>query len=367
MNILELCISPDLGGLELYVVNTCKILSDKDNVTAVIHENGKIKERLSEQDLDIVYLKYSSKVLPVIAAIKLAKIIDSKNINVIHMHWAKDLALAALAKKFSRTNPILVYTRQMQITRSKDDYYHRFIYKQVNYFVSITEKLSELARKFLSESDREKVRTLYYGVKQPESFLSATEIRNLRAQAGFGEDEFVVGLFGRIEEQKGQYLLINAIARLQQQGEQVNGLIVGHAMEQSYLGVLKQEVKDKGIVDNICFMDFVENPQDWMQACDVVVLATREETFGLVLVEAMHAGVPVIGTNSGGVPEIIEHGKTGLMFNYEDVKGLCDCILAMKNDTHQRQVFAQAGQEKARKLFDVASHYRKLREIFQEG
>ena len=367
MNILELCLSPDLGGLELYVVNTCKMLSDKDNVTAVVNENGKIKDRLLEQELDVVYLKCFSKILPIISAIKLARIIDSKNIDVLHMHWGKDLALASLAKKLSASKPKLVYTRQMQITRSKDDWYHRFIYQQVNFFVSITEKLSGLARRYLSENDRGKVRTLYYGVRQPKHHLSNSEILDLRKQAGISCDDFIIGLFGRIEEQKGQYVLIDAITRLQQQGENVGGLIVGHAMEQQYLDSLKQDVRDKGIENSIHFMDFVENPQEWMQVCDVVVLATREETFGLVLAEAMHAGVPVIGTNSGGVPEIIEHNKTGLMFNYADVDGLCDCVLTMKNDEQKRKSFTVAGQEKARRLFDVDVHYKKLREIFQEN
>ena len=367
MNILELCLSPDLGGLELYVVKTCEALSRSDTVTVVVNEQGKISGRLQGMDVDIVFLKYLSKAFPVVAAKKLARIIDAKNIQVIHMHWGKDLALAALAKKFSTSKPKLVYTRQMQITRSKDDFYHRFIYQQVDIFVSITEKLATLARKYLSPNDKHKVRTLYYGVKQPEKFLSESEVRELRKQVNFTYNDFVVGLFGRIEKQKGQYLLIDAISRLKQRGENIAGLFVGHAMEQSYIEELKQDVKKKGIDKNIYFMDFVENPQDWMQACDVVVLATKEETFGLVLAEAMHAGVPVIGTNSGGVPEIIDHDKTGLMFSYADVDGLCNCILTMKNNEQKRKAYAKAGQDKARKMFNIETHYTKLRELFQES
>lgn len=366
MNILELCLSPDLGGLELYVVNTCRELSKKDNVTAIVNEGGKIKVRLKSLNVEVFYLNYYSKVLPIIAARKLAKIIDERKIDVVHMHWGKDLALASLAKRFSNAKPKLVYTRQMQITRSKDDFYHRYIYQQVDMFISITEKLANLARKYLSDNEKNKVRTLYYGIKQTEHSISATEKQALRDQVGFNKDDFVVGLFGRIEKHKGQYLLIDAIARLQQQGESIKGLIVGHAMQQSYLESLKQDVKDKGIEQNTSFMDFIENPQDWMQACDVIVLATKEETFGLVLAEAMHAGVAVMGTNSGGVPEIIEHNKTGLMFKYADIQDLCDCLLIMKNDDTKRQHYVMAGQEKARRLFDLESHYNQLRKLFKE-
>jgi len=363
MNILELCLSPDLGGLELYVVNTCRELSKKDNVIAIVNEDGKIKARLQDLNVEALYLSCFFKALPVIAARKLAKIIDERKIDVIHMHWGKDLALASLAKRFSNAKPTLIYTRQMQITRSKGDFYHRFMYRQVDIFITITKVLAELSRRFLSKDNEKKIVPLYYGVKAVDTVLSSEEKFKYRKEIGFTQSDFIVALFGRIEVSKGQDVLIKAISKLFQQGYQVKALIVGHAMEDSYFSAMKENVKKSGLEQNIKFMGFVENIQDWMQACDVTLLASKEETFGLVLAEAMHAGVAVIGTSSGGVPEIIEHDKTGFLFDYGDVDKLCEYILEFKNNQQKMQDYAKAGKEKAKRLFDIDTHYVELRKL----
>jgi len=363
MKIMELCLSPDLGGLELYVYRASMKLAETDKVHAVINQKGKLTERFKDTDLPVSYLDKGFKVLPLFSALKLAGIIDRYDIDVIHMHWGRDLSVAALAKWFSKKKPRLVYTRQMQITRNKDDIYHRFLYKQVDVFITITKVLAKLARSFLSEADKHKVVPLYYGVEEPDKFLSQDEKQQLRKKAGFVESDFIVALFGRIEEYKGQHVVIDAIARLKQQGNAVKCLIVGHAMYKEYFSTIKNRVKENGIEHDIHFMDFVENPQEWMQACDVVVLATKEETFGLVLAEAMQSGVAVIGTNSGGVPEIIDHDKNGFLFEYGDVINLCKYILELKENESKALQQAKAGQEKAKQLFDINKHYVELRKL----
>ena len=363
MNILELCLSPDLGGLELYVYRASMKLATTDNVCAVISEKGKLAERFSDKNIPLYYFKKPFKLLPVFSALRLARLIDKDDIDALHIHWGRDLSLASLAKWFSKKKPRLIYTRQMQITRNKDDFYHRFIYSQIDVFITITQKLAELARSFLSDTDKHKVVPLYYGVQEPDKILSTAEKHQFRMDMGFADTDFIVALFGRIEEFKGQHVLIDTIAALNKKGTDVKCLIVGHAMDQMYLDTIKNSVKNNAIEKNVYFMDFVENPQDWMQACDLVLLTTKEETFGLVLAEAMHAGVAVIGTNSGGVPEIIEHGKTGLMFEFGDVNELCEHIVQMKNNPEQRKTFANAGQEKAKRLFDIEQHYAKLRKL----
>lgn len=363
MKIMELCLSPDLGGLELYVYRASMKLAETDNVHAVISQEGKLAERFRNTELSVSNLDKGFKILPLFSALKLAKIIDRNDIDVIHMHWGRDLSVAALAKWFSKKKPRLVYTRQMQITRNKDDVYHRFLYKQVDVFITITKVLANLARTFLSESDKNKVVPLYYGVNSPSKFLSNTEKNELRERIGFSEPDFIVALFGRIEEYKGQHVVIDAIAKLKQQGHVTKGLIVGHAMDKGYFSDLKNSVAVKGIENDICFMDFVENPQEWMQACDVVVLATKEETFGLVLAEAMQSKVAIIGTNSGGVPEIIDHGENGFLFEYGDVDKLCKYILELKENENKLLQHSKSGHKKAKRLFDINKHYIELRKL----
>ncbi|MDZ7661033.1 glycosyltransferase family 4 protein [Thiohalophilus sp.] len=362
MRLLELCLSPDLGGLELYAYRCALELDKTDEVLGVIDPQGKLQGFFAEQGLAWVGLQSGFKPLPLITAKKLAKIIDQHRIDVLHVHWGKDLPLAAWARTLSRSKPRVVHTRQMQITRPKTDRYHRFIYKNMDLILAITQRLESDLKKFLPAQMENRIVTLYYGVKSPQTLIDPNTQQQLREELNVPEQAFLAGIFGRIKETKGQYLLIEAIKKLHSQGKTAYGLIVGHPMEPAYLEQLKQAVRESGLDPYIRFMDFVKEPQRWMQVCDTVILASQEETFGLVLAEAMQAGVAVIGTNSGGVPEIIEHGHSGLLFEPGDSGALAAQLASLQDDPQTRASLAQAGRERAAQLFDYAGHFRLLRQ-----
>ncbi len=361
MNILELCLSPALGGLELYMYRSAKHLSETDPVTGVICEDGQLKAFFEREGLAFSTEKTFFHAFPVFTAKRLASLIDVREIDVIHTHWGKDLPLAALSKWFSKRKPRLVYTRQMKMTRSKDDFYHNFLYGQMDLMLCITDTLAAEAKQFLNNEYVAKIKRLYYGVDTPSHLLTHEERQGLRQDWGVKKDDFLIGLFGRIEESKRQHLLIDVIAKAKEAQQDMRALIVGHAMNGSYLENLKSRVTETGLKEEIIFKGFVARPQDWMQACDCVVLASFEETFGLVLIEAMQVGVPVVGTNRGGVPEIIDHEETGFLFESDDGDGLYKCLRSLKMDEDLRQKLAKAGQLKARHFFATEDHFKRLR------
>lgn len=362
MKILELCLSPDLGGLELYMYRSCEaLLRQGDEVVAVINPAGRLVQYTEKLALERHFVTHGWRVLPLRNAQRLARLIDARGIDAIHVHWGKDLPLAAFAKALSRRKPRLVYTRQMQLTRAKHDFYHRFLYGQMDVMLTITRLLERAARERLPAADRDKVETLYYGVKAPEQPLASEERHALRSEWGVAEGAMLVGLFGRIEAFKGQHLMLQAFAHEINRNEKLHLLIVGHAMDQEYLAQLQRSVKELGLEGRVTFRDFVDNPQRWMQACDVVALTTLEETFGLVLAEAMRAGVAVMGSNSGGVPEIIEHEQTGLLFTAGDAEAMAQQLHRYATDGALRVRLAESGKAYADKQFNEVEHFAKLR------
>lgn len=118
------------------------------------------------------------------------------------------------------------------------------------------------------------------------------------------DDAFVVGIVGRIEEKKGQYLLIEAIAKLQEYN--IKALIGGQSMDVEYLNNLEKKVKTLGIEERVIFTGFTKEINEHLSLCDVTILATEKETFGLVVIESMVNKIPVISTNEGGPLEIID-------------------------------------------------------------
>ena len=368
MNVLELCLSAGLGGLELYVFRSSEALANsqlnKNTVIAVLRKNSKLDKYYKDHSsFNIKYIQHFFSPLPLLNARKLATIIDNNNIDVIHMHWGKDLPLAAFAKAFSKRKPALVYTRQMMITRAKNDFYHNFLYQKLDLMLTITKELEGLCKKFIPLF-ADKITTLYYGVKQPKEMLDETSIQQQRENIGFSKNDFIAGLIGRLEESKGQHLLIDVIHIAKQNGHDIRALIVGHEMTPGYRDKLKKQASELGVLDNIIFQDFTSEPQQLMQLCDCVILASGQETFGLVLPEAMRAGVAVIGSNSGGVPEIIEHEKTGLLFQTKDADSLYKAVATLYQSPGFTAKLAVTGKTKADKTFNTVTHFTMLEKYF---
>jgi glycosyltransferase involved in cell wall biosynthesis len=356
MKILELCLSPDYGGLEMHMRDFSRWLSQRPDIQLFLcfQENSRIHQDL--QNLNLPSLKFSGKAgkFPWKKALQLRWFIEQNEIEVVHVHWKFDLPLVALTKRLSRKKFRFVHTRQMNMPGRKKDFYHRFIYGSMDRFVAITKYIERQAAENLPLPP-ERITQVYYGVKIPDG-LSPKKTEVLKKELGI-EGEFSVGLLGRLSEYKGQHLLIEAVEMLKREGIRIDAWIVGASFEPAYKEKLQDMVDEKQIADRIHFMDFYPDPITLMSCFDTVVLTTKNETFGLVLIEAMHAGVAVIGSDAGGVPEIIDHGETGLLFETWNASALANAIQVLFDDENLRRQMATTGQEKARNKFDLENQY----------
>ena len=360
--LLELCLSPDLGGLELYMVRAAKALDGRFEVLSAVSPDGKLLPYFEEGGYRAETVRRRSGVLLFSAARALARLIDDNAVDVVHMHWTKDLPVAVMAKLLSRRKPKLVQTRNMTMTRFKDDAYHRFLYRHMDMMLPVTHQVADQIRTFVPEAVRPKIEVLYMGSDKP-ALLESTEIESLRREQGM-EGQFVVGMVGRINEAKGQHLLIEAIAKIG--NPSVHAYFVGHEMKKGYVDSLKRRADSLGVADRVHFLGFMKNPHHFYQMCDAVVLASRRETFGLVLIEAMQVGTAVIGSNSGGVVEIIDDGETGLLFEAGNAGMLAAQISRLRDEPVFRKKVAEAGQEKAQRMFSNERQFQALGALLEE-
>jgi glycosyltransferase involved in cell wall biosynthesis len=358
--VLELCMSPDLGGLELYMVRAAKALKEDFNIVSIISENSKL-EQYYDKDDKYVKIKKKSNFFMFSASKKLAEIIDEQDVELIHMHWTKDIPFVVLAKLLSKKKPKIAQTRNMTMTRFKDDFYHRFLYKNMDLLLPVTYQVKEQLERFIPKEIRPKVEVLYMGSDKPE-LLDSDAIQVLKQKLGFVSQNFNIGMVGRINEAKGQHLLIKALSK--SKNENIHAYFVGHEMNKGYIEELKKLAKELGVENRVHFLGFMKNPHHFYQACDAVVLASKRETFGLVLIEAMQAGTAVIGANSGGVVEIIDDEKTGLLFESQDVQSLALAIEKLSKDSEMLERIASEGQKKCQEMFSNELQFEKLANIF---
>jgi len=365
MKILILCTSPGLGGLELYAEREWNYLQQQGHECHfVITEKGRLAQRNKQSSSSIFKLSQQGKLFPFINALKLARYLDRNDIDIIHMHWGKELNLAGLAKWFCKRKPKLFHTRHMGITRSKKDLVHRFFYAQVDRVLTISKQVEKEAQEFLP-LDKEQITLLYLGVEdktvdQPDCTALSENIK---------KSQFKVALFGRIEHGKGQHVLAEAMALPSIRKLDISATFFGQVMDRNYFDKLKQSINQNGLQDRVTYMDFVDNTMAVMPCFDVVVLLTYCETFGLVLVEAMRSGVAVIGTDAGGVPEIIEHRKTGMLVSPGDASGLAELLVELYHNDKLKLTLAQAGKNRADEKFSHEQHFKKLEKLLmvEEG
>ena len=365
MKILQICMSQGFGGLELYVLKVAKFLaSDNYPLNVLTRKNSFLDVKLSENNVANDSFSSVFYHFPLLSAFRLAKYIEKNKVDVMHIHWGNDLLLAVLAKVLSRRNVKLVYTRQMSLTRSKDDIYHRFLYKNVDSYIVITKALYDDAVKYLPIKP-ENIHLLYYGVPAANTDINICD--KYLSEAELDKDIFKLAIFGRVEKGKGQHLVIEATKNLLKQGQKIQVAIIGHVMDKSYFKQLELEISENNLEKNIFYLGFHSSPTSIMSCFDAVVLATKCETFGLVLPEAMRAGVTVIGSNCGGVPEIIKHDETGLLFKPENVADLTKQLLKLTSDKVFCTKLAYAGKEDADKRFSEEQHFKVLLELFESA
>jgi L-malate glycosyltransferase len=355
--ICELCLSPDLGGLELYMMRLSRYLGD--TCISIINEKGKLKSYYEGTSYRYATLKRRNVLLSWLNARTLAHIIDDEAIDVLHLHWTKDLPLAIMGKLLSKRRPKVVQSRHMSMTRFKDDFYHRFLYKNLDRILAVTHQVKSQIEKFIPSDIRPVTEVLYIGAEQP-TLISPEERAERRRQFGLN-DSFTVGIVGRIEEPKGQHILLDAVKTLHQNGIDAKALIVGHAMDEAYLQKLQNDYADVAV-----FTGFTREAQTMMQLCDVMVLATEKETFGLVLIEAMMCGVCVVGSNSGGPLEIIDDEINGLLFKTFDSSDLAEKLTLLYRDTVFRETFAEAGRVKALEVFESEKQFAVLQRVLEK-
>jgi glycosyltransferase involved in cell wall biosynthesis len=183
-----------------------------------------------------------------------------------------------------------------------------------------------------------------------------------------GEQSFpVIVLVGRISPWKGQDIFIRAAAMVLKQFPACRFQIVGSALfgEDALESQLKQLAASLGVGDRVEFLGFRKDvPEIIANSTLLVHASTVPEPFGQVIVQAMAEGKPVVATRGGGVLEIVDDGKTGLLVPMKDVEAMAEAICKILSNSEQAAEMGRAGQKKFLEKFTIETTVEKVQEVY---
>jgi glycosyltransferase involved in cell wall biosynthesis len=169
----------------------------------------------------------------------------------------------------------------------------------------------------------------------------------LRREFALAENELAIGIVGQLTPRKGQLELIGAFAKALHELPEARLLIVGAAVfnrDEEYAELLQQRIHELGIENRVCMTGNRADVASVLQALDLVVVNSSVEPFGLVALEAMACGAPVLAAVSGGIPELIKHGQNGWLVPQGDEQRLTAALVELGGRPELRRQLAEQGK-----------------------
>jgi glycosyltransferase involved in cell wall biosynthesis len=173
-------------------------------------------------------------------------------------------------------------------------------------------------------------------------------------------DRITVGQTGRLAPGKGFDDSVRAFARLRERVPSAELVLVGEGSERAHVAKLVRALRLESAVR---FTGWQSNIEEWLARFDVFINPSREEPFGLAVLEASAAAIPVVAYDEGGVAEIVVHGETGLLAPPGDVRALGDALIRLCTDSALRAALGSAGRTRAASVFTPATAARTFAEI----
>jgi glycosyltransferase involved in cell wall biosynthesis len=176
-----------------------------------------------------------------------------------------------------------------------------------------------------------------------------------------------VGYFGWMIERKRPLLFIDMIAELRDQhpDSDVRGLIFGEG-EPGTLAQVKERIAERNIADRVILMGFRKRGAFWIGGCDALAVPAVDEPFGRTIIEAMLTGTPVIATLSGGNPEAIRDGETGVLVPAEDAKALANGVWSVISNPKFAETLSENARVDAKSRFGIKTHAEAVMRIYDE-
>jgi glycosyltransferase involved in cell wall biosynthesis len=298
----------------------------------------------------------------------LSRVFANEQPDIVNTHGNEDSRIALLAA-FREKIGCRILSRHIS-AHVRDSWYNRLIYKKYATYVFTTADYTTRHLKNVFNLNDRQVFSMPSGILPPETLPSKESAgKKLAKTLGCSPDTRFIGFVGRLSEDKGVTTLVKAFKQVLNHIPH-HLVLVGNGPD-AYREQLEKMIRDIEITSRTHFMGFTDDVWPVYRAFDCKVLASENingipfEGVPQALLEAMYCECPVIGSKTGGIPDIIRHGATGLLFDPGDADTLAQQItetLSRKAETQNR---VNAAREKVQKFHTIDAMGKNILRIYQ--
>ena len=327
MRILQLCSAREIGGGERHLADLANNLATRGHeMFAAIAPGSPLRSELCSLASENIIELPMRNALSVRSGMRLARLVRERRIEIVHAHVARDYPLAALAA--GRSGARLVLTRHVLFSLSK---IHRLTLRRTSRVIAVSEAVADglRAQKIFPAS---KIITIHNGidVARFEQGSSGTGVPpvNRHGQDAHATRRTRVGMIGHLAPIKGQEEFIRAAAIVCGVRNDVDFIIAGEdkSRDGENRANIEKLIRELDLRDRVQLTGWTDEVASLLGTLDLFVSPARSEPFGLSIIEAMAAGVPVIATASEGAREIIDADDSGRLVPIGDVAALAKAI-----------------------------------------
>lgn len=288
--------------------------------------------------------------------------IRENQINLIHLHTGLRHGKAGIIAAWLTKTPCLCHIHQF----TELNYFDKIWIHLVNIFIYISRAIAE--DNIRQGIPLAKGIVVHNAVNLGE-FSSAYDAALIRSEFGWNGNERVVGVVGRLDWWKGHEYFLEAMAKAIEQMPNLRGLIIGEPeiapRSRVYFQKLHVLTKSLELGDKIVFTGFRSDVRRLISALDVVVLSSATpEPFGLVVIEAMALGKPVVATAAGGPLDIIEDGVNGILVPCQDATAMAQAILELLSNQTKTEQISRAGRQRIIEKFTITDQVAAVQSIY---
>jgi glycosyltransferase involved in cell wall biosynthesis len=324
---------------------------------------------LEEQGVEWFSCEARSRADFPLAMLRLARHLRNKQIDIFHAHLFEPSVIGLPAAVLART-PVRVLTRHYSDYHTRiDKRWHVRLDQMCTWLSHRVIAVSQHTAEHMIEAEGappDKIRTILNGIDFDRVYVSGNDtVARIRHEFVDGDkDAHLLLIVGRLHPEKGYEYLFAALPEIRRRIKRKVILLV--AGQGPYEEEFRERVRSLGCEDMVRFLGFRRDAPDLMAAADLVVLPSVAEAFGLVLTEALYLGTPVVATQIGGIPEIVDHGVDGVLVPSGDSHALAEAIVSLLTDPERRRAMAGAGREKVIRKFQFEAMVRAYERVYEE-